>query len=81
MKDRTNDQPGAQEHAEGEYGDAARVANQERLETPLDAEDDVIARSSEGRHRIYEGREQHDEADKNAEKNRLARDVDRGRTA
>ena len=81
MKDRKNDQPGAQDHAEGEYGDAARAANQERLETPPDADDDVIARSGEGRHRIYEGREQHDEADKNAEKNRLERDVDRGRTA
>ena len=31
MKDRKNDQPGAQDHAEGEYGDAARAANQEGL--------------------------------------------------
>jgi hypothetical protein len=30
-----------------------------------------------GRDRLFEGREQHDEAEKNSEKNRLARDVDR----
>jgi hypothetical protein len=30
-----------------------------------------------GKDRLFEGREQHDEADKNSEKNRLARDVDR----
>ena len=30
-----------------------------------------------GKDRLFEGREQHDEADKNSEKNRLARDVER----
>ena len=30
-----------------------------------------------GKDRLFEGREQHDEADKNSEKNRLAKDVDR----
>src|SRR3954467_14383871 len=30
-----------------------------------------------GRDRLFEDREQHDEAEKNSEKNRLARDVDR----
>lgn len=30
-----------------------------------------------GKDRLFEGREQHDEADKNSEKNRLARDVQR----
>ena len=28
----------------------------------------------EGKHKIYEDREQHDEAEKNSEKNRLTRD-------
>ena len=32
---------------------------------------------SDGRHRLFEGRQQHDEADKNSEKNRLSRDIDR----
>jgi hypothetical protein len=30
-----------------------------------------------GKDRLFEGREQHDEAEKNSEKNRLARDVER----
>jgi hypothetical protein len=30
-----------------------------------------------GKDRLFEGREQHDEAEKNSEKTRLARDVDR----
>ena len=83
MKDQSNNQPGAQRHAEGEYGDVARKANQERLETPRDGDDadgDVIARSGEGRHHIYEDRQQHDDADLNAEKNRVARDQSKGRT-
>jgi len=83
MKDQSNNQPGAQRHAEGEYGDVARKANQERLESPLDAEDsddDVIARSGEGRHHIYEDRQQHDDADLNAEKNRVSHDQSKGRT-
>ena len=32
---------------------------------------------SDGRHRLYENRKQHDEADKNSDKNRLGKDVDR----
>lgn len=31
----------------------------------------------EGKDRLFEGRQQHDEAEKNSEKTRLARDVDR----
>lgn len=34
-----------------------------------------------GRDRLFEDREQHDEAEKNSEKNRLARDVERHRHA
>ena len=30
-----------------------------------------------GKHRLFEDRQQHDEADKNSEKNRLARELDR----
>ena len=83
MKDRSNDQPGAQRHAEGEYGDRARKRNREQLQEPLEAEQpdgqqtDGSNDSSVGRHRIYEDRQQHDEADKNSEKNRLARDRER----
>lgn len=75
MKDRTNDQPGAQRHAEGEYGDLTRERNRERIQEPFDVDetDDPNERKV-GRHRLHEDREQHDEADKNSEKNRLARE-------
>ena len=79
MKDQSNNQPGAQRPPEGGYGDAARKANLDRLHTSEDggAEDDAVDQPREGRHKIHEDRQQHDEADKNSEKNRLARDRDR----
>ena len=78
MKDRTNDQKGAQRHAEGEYGDQARERNRERLQERVgdDADAERSTQDRVGKHRIYEDRQQHDEADKNSEKNRLARDRD-----
>ena len=39
--------------------------------------DDVRKHDDLGRDRLFEGRQQHDEADKNSEKLRLARDVER----
>ena len=39
--------------------------------------DEVRKHDDVGRDRLFEGREQHDEADKNQEKNRLARDIQR----
>ena len=78
MKDRTNDQPGAQRHAEGEYGDLTRERNRERIQEPFDVDEtDDLNAPKAGRHRIHEDREQHDEADKNSEKNRLARERDK----
>ena len=41
--------------------------------------DEVRKHDDVGRDRLFEGREQHDEADKNSEKNRLARDNQRHR--
>ena len=85
MKDRTNDQQGAQRHAEGEYGDEARERNRERLQEPIGDtgettdETDQLKSDRVGKHRLYEGRVQHDEADLNSEKNRLARDRDKNR--
>ena len=38
---------------------------------------EVEKHDDEGRDRLFEGREQHDEAEKNSEKTRLARDVQR----
>jgi len=81
MKNREHegDQRGAQSHAEGEYGDVAREANRDRVhhsERQADGAGDDASEpppTADGRHRLSEDRQQHDEADKNAEKNR-ARD-------
>jgi hypothetical protein len=83
MKDQTNDQPGAQQHAEGEYGDKAREANREQLQRGEDQTDELESnplRRREGRHRIHEDRQQHDEADKNSDKDRIRHDREKGRT-
>ena len=80
MKDRSNDQKGAQQHAEGEYGGQARERNVDQLQDGAESDEtDAADENRLGKHRIYEDREQHDEADKNREKNRLARDRDAGR--
>jgi hypothetical protein len=81
MKNREHegDQQGAQTHGEGEYGDVARSANRDRIhhsERQADGAGNDESESSpatDGKHRLSEDRQQHDEADKNAEKNR-ARD-------
>ena len=74
------DQKGPQQHAEGQHGDKThdRLVEQrnegrsrERSEQGMNAQP--------GGHRLHEDREQHDEAEKNSEKNRLATDADRGK--
>ena len=80
-------QEGAQQHAEGAHGPKARAAFLEQLKSgEHGAQDDARGGGQTdtegdphpptGRHRLFEGREQHDEADKNSEKNRLERDID-----
>lgn len=85
-EDARGKQKGAQQHAEGQHGEKARAHLRDEIQTAGPAErDDVEQRDrsvadehpADGRHRLFEGREQHDEADKNSEKNRLARDVQR----
>jgi len=83
MPSRDKPQGGAQTHAEGEYGDATRDANRARIEHRGDEVSETDTSTSEeagqrdGGHRIYEDRQQHDEADSRSEKNRLARDKDK----
>jgi len=82
MKDHSNDQPGAQRHAEGEYGDKARQRNLEQLHSgeasDEDSESDTTG-SPPGRHRLQEDRQQHDEADLQSEKNRMGQGRNRRR--
>ena len=83
MTSRDAPERGAQTHPEGEYGFKAREANRDRLqhrgdelsETEASAPPDGDHR--EGGRRIYEDRQQHDEADSRSEKNRLARDKEK----
>jgi hypothetical protein len=78
-----NAQRGAQTHAEGTYGERSQEANRARIqgdddelrETDSQASPDTHHR--EGGRRIYEDRQQHDEADLRSEKNRLARDKEK----
>ena len=78
--DPRGDQKGAQGHAEGQHGAVARAALKEQINNNgLSAAEQEEAQEAEyrlGKHRIYEGRSQHDVADQQAEKNRLQRDID-----
>lgn len=82
MKDQTNNVKGPQQHAEGQHGERTHARFQEQLhESPASEADNVIASHREGKHRLEEGREQHDEADLQQDRNRLDRkrdDRDRG---
>ncbi|MDB4905948.1 MAG: hypothetical protein JWO05_732 [Gemmatimonadetes bacterium] len=83
-KPTAGNQPGAQQHAEGQHGDKTKSRIQEQLhergsELGLDLDADREEASGKGKpastgddghHRLSEDREQHDEAEKNSEKNR-----------
>jgi hypothetical protein len=80
MGKRDGQQKGAQAHAEGQHGEKAHSRFVEQLhEGRRPSEQDLGADALEGAHRLHEDREQHDEAEKNSEKNRLNRDWKRDR--
>ena len=80
MGKRNGRQKGAQRHAEGEHGTKAHSRFIESLhESRAPTTSETTAGPLEGAHRLREDREQHDEAEKNSEKNRLERDLKRGR--
>ena len=73
-------QKGPQDHAEGQHGDKTHTefieslhgrhgGSEESEGSPQEHSDEPIA----GNHRLHEDREQHDEAEKNSEANRLRR--------
>jgi hypothetical protein len=82
-------QQGPQDHAVGEHGPVTRLAIRlrvcsrgasdeaaERKHEHYDPER-IRAHKKEGGDRLFEHRKQHDEAEENSEKTRLARDIDR----
>ena len=86
MKNRENDQPGAPAHAEGEHGERTSEGNRERIQHRLDEDADIEVgeplktHRRDGGRRIYEDRQQHDEADKNSDKDHIRHDREKGRT-
>jgi hypothetical protein len=75
------EQQGPQKHAEGQHGDAARAAfidglhgkhggSEESEGAPQGGDSEL---NIAGHHRLSEDREQHDEAEKDSEANRLGR--------
>ena len=80
MQNRDGRQKGAQEHAEGQQGAKAHSRFIESLhEGSEPAPIELRTSSADGSHRLHEDHEQHDEAEKNSEKNRLEREVKRNR--
>ncbi len=72
-------------HAEGQHGDKTHARLQEQLHSrptePAESdrtEDRHTQSAYEGKRRLVEDREQHDEAERNSEKVRLTKDRDRG---
>ena len=71
-------QKGAQRHAEGQQGPKTTARQIEQWESGASGETQRqdAQHPTDGKHRLFERREQHDEADLNSEKNRLSRDID-----
>jgi len=80
-----NNQPGTQDRPEDQHGDKTHAefindlhgkhgGSEESEGSPQGQNDaDVYGRPIEGHHRLTEDRQQHDEAEKNSETNRLRR--------
>jgi hypothetical protein len=85
MKKRDGKQQGPQTHGEGQHGDKTHEALIEGLQhkatsddapdkaPPGQADFEADGRPIIGNHRLREDRQQHDEAEKNSEANRLRR--------
>jgi len=88
-KNKKNDglQQGATRHAADQQGDKTRSRQAEIAHTggersrepkgPRYNPDEIKAHDTVGKDRLFEDRQQHDEAEKNSEKTRVARDADR----
>lgn len=79
-------QQGAVHHAPARHGDTtiSRIAEISQTSKPVDDRigpqydrSEIQQHQPKGKNRLFEERQQHDDADKNSEKTRLARDIDR----
>jgi hypothetical protein len=69
-------QQGAQEHAEGEHGERTQERFREQISEFRNAPDPTQPEGiphREGKHRLEEDRQQHDDAEKDSERNRERR--------
>ena len=57
--------------------DGGQTSDTQHSSGPSHNPAEIRKHDDEGKDRLFEGRQQHDEAEKNSEKTRLARDVDR----
>jgi len=87
-KNKENDgvQQGALRHAPSQQGPKTRSRQAEIAHSSDPTEDrtgprydpeEIRRHNTKGKDRLFEDRQQHDEADKNSEKTRLSRDLDR----
>jgi hypothetical protein len=78
MTDERGNQKGAQRHAEGQQGPKTTRRQIEQWKSGPSGETkrQDAQHPTDGRHRLFERREQHDEADLNSEKNRLNSDIE-----
>jgi hypothetical protein len=88
MQNRDGVQKGPQDHAEGQHGSKTRSKILEQLHSgngngatpenpPIPPEPTKHLAHHNSAHRLFEERQQHDEAEKNSEKTRLNREVER----
>jgi hypothetical protein len=85
-KQNSGNQQAEVNHSESQHGDKtlsraaeiSQTSDADRKATgPRHDPEQIRSHSDEGKDRLFEDREQHDEAEKNSEKTRLARDIDR----
>lgn len=78
MGNRKGRQPGQQRHAEGQHGQQTHRRFVEQLQEGVASAKSTEGPDVEGRHRLHQDRQQHDEAEKNSEKVEAIREVQRG---
>lgn len=84
-KDKKGRQQGAVDHSPSQQGARTRARQAEIASSgdeksargPTHDPAEIRAHNTKGKDRLFEDREQHDEHEKNSEKTRLARDLDR----
>jgi hypothetical protein len=80
MGNRKRRVPGPQKHAEGGHGEKTRRRLIEQLQSGEPQAKRTEGAWIDGHHRLHEDRQQHDEAEKNGEKNRAVKEIGRGDT-